>query len=563
MSSSSTSDSNDNDEESILSEGGGPPSGQPSQLLSTQQGAEYMEMERMKTSDKIIQRENEERDGRKTSTCANTRANTRANHGGTLPPTSSGDDDNDVPTVVAKNSTDATTVSTLGTTVADEVVFDTNHKMAPNKYYLRKQRNIKTIFAMAHGVVDPSSVDGDCISTDIEPYSSCKEKKDFKPSLSYFKLEIERRSEYNNQKPSYKHPRPTQWRTDKVMKWLDKNPITSPEQINFIVDTEKDYRDTIHQANNQQLLSQASSASSTTTTPQWCMEKFMRLIHATVEDEIKTAYMEQFTPNTRPELDARRSVNMQRTIPEQLIADKMNDRTYSPTSHVLPDLHDTFADLRDLSYESCMMDCDVTADEVKKKMVDLKGKLVKIIAGWNLSVNGDGNRNLIDEDDEDAGPFEVSHPRYGRFNRELYVDDNRANFTFNYGEVPLYAWQLWDEYELFQTVLVRLDSSQVATTDNNNNNNNNNTEDIDSSRNGAGGSKRKVADMTDFIGAINTQSMAELSKAIRQEQAQVVQYQLQRCKFTNGDPELEILNVAINDANGRAEMLKKKINELN
>ena len=136
MSSSSTSDSNDNDEESILSEGGGPPSGQPSQLLSTQQGAEYME--RMKTSDKIIQRENEERDGRKTSTCANTRANTRANHGGTLPPTSSGDDDNDVPTVVAKNSTDATTVSTLGTTVADEVVFDTNHKMTPNKYYLRK-----------------------------------------------------------------------------------------------------------------------------------------------------------------------------------------------------------------------------------------------------------------------------------------------------------------------------------------------------------------------------------------------------------------------------------------
>ena len=103
----------------------------------------------------------------------------------------------------------------------------------------------------------------------------------------------------------------------------------------------------------------------------------------------------------------------------------------------------------------------------------------------------------------------------------------------------------------------------MATTDNNNNNNNNNTEDIDSSRNGAGGSKRKVADMTDFIGAINTQSMAELSKAIRQEQAQVVQYQLQRCKFTNGDPELEILNVAINDANGRAEMLKKKINELN
>ena len=70
--------------------------------------------------------------------------------------------------------------------------------MAPNKYHLQKQRDIKTIFVMAHKVVDPGSVNGDCILTDIEPYSSYKEKKDVKSSLSFFKLEIEWRSEYNN-----------------------------------------------------------------------------------------------------------------------------------------------------------------------------------------------------------------------------------------------------------------------------------------------------------------------------------------------------------------------------
>ena len=48
--------------------------------------------------------------------------------------------------------------------------------MAPNKYYLQKERNIKTVFTMAHGVVDPDCANGECISTDIKPYSSSQEK---------------------------------------------------------------------------------------------------------------------------------------------------------------------------------------------------------------------------------------------------------------------------------------------------------------------------------------------------------------------------------------------------
>ena len=74
------------------------------------------------------------------------------------------------------------------------------------------------------------------------------------------------------------------------MDWLEKNPITSPENTKFIVDTKKDYRDNIHEANNEQallLLSQASTASLTKTTPPWYMEKYMQLIHVTVEDVIK------------------------------------------------------------------------------------------------------------------------------------------------------------------------------------------------------------------------------------------------------------------------------------
>ena len=68
-------------------------------------------------------------------------------------------------------------------------------------------------------------------------------------------------------------------------------------------------------------------------------------------------------------------------------------------------------------------------------MVDLKGKLLKIIVAWNLSGNDDSN--FIDKD-EKAGPFDVSDPRYGCFDPEIYKDDNQANFIFNFSEVPVY-----------------------------------------------------------------------------------------------------------------------------
>lgn len=50
--------------------------------------------------------------------------------------------------------------------------------MAPTKYYLQKELNIKTVFTMAHGVVDPDCANGEFISTNVKPYS-LYQKKDF------------------------------------------------------------------------------------------------------------------------------------------------------------------------------------------------------------------------------------------------------------------------------------------------------------------------------------------------------------------------------------------------
>tara|TARA_B110001450_G_C17406600_1_gene393960 strand:- start:99 stop:293 length:195 start_codon:yes stop_codon:yes gene_type:complete len=64
----------------------------------------------LEQSDKIIQRENEERYGRKTTTHTLSPHCNHVSHGDILPLTSSGDQDDDVLTVVAKNNNDATTV---------------------------------------------------------------------------------------------------------------------------------------------------------------------------------------------------------------------------------------------------------------------------------------------------------------------------------------------------------------------------------------------------------------------------------------------------------------------
>ena len=92
----------------------------------------------------------------------------------------------------------------------------------------------------------------------------------------------------------------------------------------------------------------------------------MWLIHVTVEDEVRVAYVNRFTPNTREEIDAQTSINVQQTISEQLIAHAMNDLAYNPTSRLLPELHDLFAKEHNLLYGRCM-NKDITPKEVKKK----------------------------------------------------------------------------------------------------------------------------------------------------------------------------------------------------
>ena len=149
----------------------------------------------MEQSNKIIQRENEERYGRRKTT-------THVSHGGTLPPTSSGDDDNnDVLTLIAK--------SRLALMLL--LLFWLWELLLPTKLYwtqtLRwhpinityKNNAISKPFLSWHTrwliLVVLTVIVFWRTSNHIH---HTKKKKDVKSSLSFFKLEIEWYSEYNN-----------------------------------------------------------------------------------------------------------------------------------------------------------------------------------------------------------------------------------------------------------------------------------------------------------------------------------------------------------------------------
>ena len=331
------------------------------------------------------------------------------------------------------------------------------------------------------------------------------------------------------------------------MQWLADNPIEDEQQIAWIVQMEKDYRGIIYAANNEAVSSQSSSSSASARRPAWCIEKVMRLIHVSVEDNVRVEYAARYAADTREELDARSSQNMERVIPEQLIANLMNDREYEPVSLVLPDLHSTFAEMRDLLYDGCMH-VDVTSDDVKVKMADLKVKLYKIIAAYNISGNGDGNSNLVDED-ADWVPLASTDENYGHWDQNMFKDDNRSNFTFTFGEVPLYAWHLWDEFQMFATVLARLNTSQAASADSVSNT----TSQVLNPRSSK---KHKLNEKLEFISAINVSSHADMTSSLREEERQILDYEM--CLLDEDDDDRRnLLNKAIKMGKDRARKIRE------
>ena len=187
----------------------------------------------------------------------------------------------------------------------------------------------------------------------------------------------------------------------------------------------------------------------------------MRLIHVLCEDDVRVAFLERFNVMTRAQLDARSGPQRVGTVFD-LAAERMNDLVFHPVSVVNPDLHDSFSKPRDLGRDTCMNGTIMLGGQCKDKVADMKVKLYKIMDKYELSGNGEGD--LMNEDEEWV-TRDATDPNFGSWCPTMYKDDNRKDFLGNFGEEILYAWLLFDQNEIRQSVLATLYNKQAATVD--------------------------------------------------------------------------------------------------
>ena len=278
------------------------------------------------------------------------------------------DDDDEVPTREATNN--------LLQSIDSSPTTDQFNSLAVNcrqHFITNSKKNMKCLVAMATGLFNEDGTP--FCDLKLEPYCSATDKKKFTPYVKDLAAEIIHWAHY------FKHnniPHPSQWTKDKVMPWLIKYPYTNVEDISFI----KSSLFALHSdlAGAKKEVSQC--ALWTGNAP------FMRLIHALGEDDVHSSLLSCHDVMTRTELDARNHDGRPLTFNE-VVANKFNDLSYKPTSLILPDLHDDFRSLTDISLEN--MPNLNTPDQVGERLTTMKSKMILVMECWDKSGNSSCN----------------------------------------------------------------------------------------------------------------------------------------------------------------------------
>jgi hypothetical protein len=281
----------------------------------------------------------------------------------------------------------------------------------------------------------------------VEPYTSMKHRKKVNPTQKHMSDEIKRRaSVLGEDSPTCKY-----WTKDKLVLWLNDNPVSEPEDVTFLVTQERKLFDTVKAAKSGSTA--VSETSSTSRTPPWTTnEPYLRLYHAIFHEEVQPLLMSMNDVMDRPTLDARNSSARPETFFEA-VARIFNDECIFFTTEILPDLHYSFAHPLLLDFDD--MPGPVTPEEVKKRFADGRAKLIKIISKWELSGNGFGQRTVNDDD-------------FGHMGEDnLEAGENRGNFLDSMTkEHILYFWYLADKNELLKNVLNVIAETSSADSEN-------------------------------------------------------------------------------------------------
>ena len=172
----------------------------------------------------------------------------------------------------------------------------------------------------------------------------------------------------------------------------------------------------------------------------WNLETVCRFCEVLAEPQTQAPFIHMYDKDSRAQLDAKSSGHVPPSL-FKLIADRMNDESFTPESYVNDELYSTFAVSLNLSKEACMS-CDVTPEHIKEKLNDMRVKLMKMVVRFEASGNGEGN--LKPEYLDTWEPRELGRPKFGKFDRDVYDSDHRQTYLGKLGEENLYFWHTLD-----------------------------------------------------------------------------------------------------------------------
>mmetsp|Transcript_7375 Transcript_7375/g.11213 ORF Transcript_7375/g.11213 Transcript_7375/m.11213 type:complete len:312 (+) Transcript_7375:146-1081(+) len=179
---------------------------------------------------------------------------------------------------------------------------------------------------------------------------------------------------------------------------------------------------------------------------------WLRLFHAAIEDDIIETFCRRNEVIQREELDARNSANRP-LIFNEAAAIKFNTESFSPTSLLLPNLHEDFAQPIDLALPPGVQ---ITPDQVQKRFTDVRAKSIFVIEKWERSGNGEG----MIENENDEGFGCICGDNEDR--QEFFNNDDRANFLNGFKSYVLYFWHIFEQHNVLTAALYKIKEDMTA-----------------------------------------------------------------------------------------------------
>ena len=338
------------------------------------------------------------------------------------------------------SSSDDELFATLGMTRKKAAVNkegnDSNAKK--NEFYCKEffnstmgGRDVRVLFAMSIGM------EGEFPQHDKPPFSTSKNcHKEVKPDLGTLQHEVVRWHNAYGIPDRNKAPRPKNWNKAKCIEFLESNDITLPSEIKFVKTELVKWKDIQVSVNQSQVAEEERIVQKA-----WSNEiPCLRMCHVLVDDDIRGEFARSFAVKTREELDGRNSGLFSNFY--ENAAKKFNNADWVPQSLCLPELHDDFAQSKDLG----LTVTPVTPEQFQKKLTDARCKMVKVIADWEKS--GSGRGMLVGGEGGDDENEALVH--------EFIDGDDRKAFLRERPPHVLCLWHIARTYGILQTVRQQL-----------------------------------------------------------------------------------------------------------